>query len=424
MINLSGYGLLGEKLSHSFSKIIHEKLGRYTYDLLPMNIDELHSFLKKRDFKGVNVTIPYKREVMLFCDEIDETAKSIGAVNTIVNKEGKLIAYNTDFYGFLYTLRQNNIIVKNKIVYILGSGGTSKTIKACMEYLNAKEIVIVSRNSSQNKITYEEALQRKDAQIIVNATPNGMYPNNYNLPIEIDAFKNLYAVIDVIYNPLNTRLLQKAKQKDIIYVNGLQMLVAQAVYAARFFLDEEIDEEKIDIIYREILSELCNIVFVGMPSAGKSTIAKELSKLLNRQFVDIDSLIEEKENMKIPQIFETFGEEYFRKLEHDIIKEISKKTNLVIATGGGAILDKENIINLKQNGLILFIDRPIENLIVGGNRPLSKDEDAIKKLYDDRYNLYLNASDFVVENNGDINKALNLAKERYYEAIFKGKKNV
>lgn len=411
------YGLLGEKLAHSFSKIIHEKLNRYSYDLMPMNIQELHSFLKKRDFDGVNVTIPYKQEVIPFCDEVDETAKQIGVVNTIVNRNGKLIAYNTDFYGFLYTLQKNKIMVENKTVYILGSGGTCKTVKAVLEHLKAKEIVIVSREASKNKITYDQAMQRKDANIIVNASPKGMYPNNQDMPIDISEFEHLTAVVDVIYNPLNTRFLQQAKKKNITHVNGLLMLVAQAVYASEFFLNEKIVETKIDEIYQDILSDLLNIVLVGMPSSGKSTIGEALSKLFNRQFVDIDSLIEQETQMNILQIFEQYGELYFRKLEHDAIQKVAKQTGCVIATGGGAVLDCENILNLQQNGIVVFINRSLNDLLIGGKRPLSRSKEAIEKLYHERYPLYLDSSDFVVQNNGDIEQAVNIIKENFYEAI-------
>lgn len=414
---MSKYGLLGEKLSHSFSKIIHEKLNQYSYDLMPMNAEELHSFLNARDFNGVNVTIPYKQEVIPFCDEIDDTAKRIGAVNTIVNRNGKLIGYNTDFNGFLFMLRKNHIDVKNKIVYILGSGGTSKTVKAVLEYLNAKEIVIVSRIASESKITYTKALQRKDANIIVNTSPKGMYPNNQDLPIDISEFENITAVVDVIYNPLNTRLLQQAKKKNITYVNGLYMLVAQAIFAAEYFLNEKIVESEIDRIYQDILCDLQNIIIVGMPSAGKSTIGKAISKLLNRQFVDIDSLIEKETQMSIPQIFEQQGESYFRNLEHDAIEKVAKQTGIVIATGGGALLNSENILNLRQNGVIVFIDRPLDALLVGGHRPLSKSKEAIEKLYHERYPIYLASCDFVVQNNGDLQQAISLVKENFYATI-------
>lgn len=417
VIGMNQYGLLGEKLSHSFSKIIHEKLERYHYDLLPMDKDTLHAFLRKKEFKGLNVTIPYKQEVIPFCDIIDETAEKIGAVNTIVNENGVLTAYNTDFYGFLYTLKKNKIDVENKIVYILGSGGTCKTVKAVMEFQKAKKIVIVSRIDSEEKISYEQAISLGEAQIIVNASPKGMFPNTSESPINLANFPQLEAVVDVIYNPMKTRLLQQAQERNIVYVNGLLMLVAQAVYAAQFFLDETFSEEVIDKIYYELRQDMTNLVVVGMPSAGKSTIGRIVAQQLNRDFVDLDSVIEEQEGSTIPQIFEQHGEEYFRKIESRVLAEVSVKTGLVIATGGGALLKEENCKNLKQNGLIIFIDREIELLHIGGNRPLSKSRDALEQLYQTRYPIYCSVADIIVKNNGERNGAIEAIKESFYEAV-------
>ncbi|MEG2429958.1 MAG: shikimate kinase, partial [Oscillospiraceae bacterium] len=310
---MADYGLLGEKLSHSFSKIIHEKLQKYHYELMPMNIEELHLFLKNKKFSGVNVTIPYKKEVMAFCDKIEENAKKIGAVNTIVNENNKLIGYNTDFSGFLYLLKKNNINVKNKTVLILGSGATHQTIKAVLEYEQAKKIFIVSRKTNENNsnyITYDDVKNNVEAsksQIIINATPVGMFPNCNEISLDLANFDNLEAVVDAIYNPLNTRLLQQAKQKKVKSVNGLLMLVAQAVYACELFTNQKIPQDILLNIYNEIQSELVNIVFVGMPSAGKSTVGIELAKIMKREFVDIDELIKEKEKMTIPQIFKEKG---------------------------------------------------------------------------------------------------------------------
>ncbi len=414
---MSRYGLIGEKLSHSFSKIIHEKLCDYSYDLLPMNKNELHGFMMKKQFDGINVTIPYKLDVIPYCDEIDDTARRIGSVNTIVNKNGKLIGYNTDFYGFLYTIKVNNINVVDKIVMILGSGGTCKTVNAVAKYLQAKEIIIVSRTQSEHSITYEQALKRQDVDVIVNASPKGMYPNNDECGLDISNFKSLSAVIDVIYNPLKTRLLQQAQANNIQYVNGLQMLVAQAKYAAEFFTGEKIADIKIKEIYKELMLYLSNIVLVGMPSSGKTTIGQEVSILLNKKFVDTDEIIEKENNMTIPQIFEECGEKEFRQLEQNAISNISKQTNLVIATGGGAILDEKNILNLQQNGVVVFIDRALDDLLIGQNRPLSKSKSDIEKLYKIRHTIYLSCSDITVCNTGNIQDAVNILIEKYHDFV-------
>lgn len=399
---MSDYGLLGEKLTHSFSKIIHEKLEKYSYDLLPMGIKSLGDFLLEKEFKGVNITIPYKQEVMKYCDFIDDKATKIGAVNTIVNRNGKLNGYNTDIDGFLYLLRKNSVEVRGKTVYILGSGATSKTVKYALLNQNAGEIITVSRTEETDKTTYKQALENHNAQIIINTSPCGMYPNNSETPLNLGEFEKLEAVIDVVYNPLKTRLLQQANELNLVTANGLLMLVAQAVFAAELFLDVKYDTNIIDRIYEEISSDLKNIVLVGMPSAGKSTIGKVLSKSLCRDFIDIDSIIEERLKMKIPAIFEQKGEAYFRQIESEIIAEFSKKNGLIIATGGGALMNSESVLNLQQNSTIIFIDRPLENLETGGNRPLSNNNEALLKLFETRYPLYKSQSDMIVKNDGNI----------------------
>ncbi|WMJ22523.1 shikimate kinase [Paludicola sp. MB14-C6] len=404
---MSRYGLLGDKLGHSFSKIIHEKLGFYSYDLLPMEKDELHEFLTKKDFDGVNVTIPYKLDVIPYCDEIDDTVAQIGSANTIVNRNGKLKAYNTDFYGFLYNMQFHHIAMKDKVVMILGSGGTCKTVTAVAKFQGAKEIVIVSRTESDTTITYNQAKQREDVQVLVNASPSGMYPNNQNCPIDINCFPNLEAVVDVIYNPLKTKLLQQAQQRNIPFANGLLMLVAQAKFAAELFIDEKIPDQEIERIYQELKSDLSNVVLVGMPSCGKSTIGRELSKLLNKEFVDIDSLIEEEMKLAIPQIFERYGEIGFRSIERNVVANAAKQTGMIVATGGGVVLNPDNIKDLKQNGIIILIDRSTDELLVGNNRPLSKSKQAIEEMYRNRYPIYMACSDIVVFNNGDIERAVN-----------------
>ena len=403
---MSEYGLLGEKLTHSFSKIVHQKLGEYSYDLLPMSVELLDEFLQKKEFKGVNVTIPYKQEVMKYCDYIDEKAMDIGAVNTIVNESGKLNGYNTDIDGFLYLLKKNNINVQGKVVYILGSGATSKTVKYALESENASEIIIVSRSTGDNKITYVQAKKDHKAEIIINTTPSGMYPNNDSKPLNLSEFNKLEAVVDVVYNPLKTRLLQQANELNLTYANGLLMLVAQAVFAAELFLKRKFDTNIIDKIYNKINSDLKNIVLVGMPSAGKSTVGWLLSKRLYRNFIDIDCVIEQRLNMKITDIFEQKGEIFFRSFESEIIAEFSKQNGLVIATGGGVLMNQNNVLNLQQNSTIIFIDRPLEKLKTGGNRPLSNNREAVLKLYEQRYPVYKSHSDITVENDGDVEQVL------------------
>jgi shikimate dehydrogenase len=414
---MSRFGLLGEKLGHSFSKIIHEKLGYYTYDLLPMGKEELHEFLNKKEFNGVNVTIPYKQVVLSYCDVLDESVQQIGSANTIIHRNGKLEAYNTDFYGFQYMLDWNSMTLKDKVVMILGSGGTCKTVTAVAKRQGAKEIIIVSRSESDTTITYNQAAKRFDVQVLVNASPVGMYPNNQDCPIDLAHFPNLEAVVDVIYNPLKTKLLQQAQERNIPYTNGLLMLVAQAKFAAEYFINQSISNSEIDRIYRELKVDMSNVVLVGMPSCGKSTIGKELSKLLNKEFVDIDSLIEEEMQLSIPQIFKRYSEIGFRGIERNIVANAAKLTGKVIATGGGVVLNPDNIKDLKQNGIIVFIDRAIDKLLVGRNRPLSKSKKALSEMYQLRYPLYQACCDVLVKNDDDLQKAVEQVKEGYYEAV-------
>ena len=418
------YGLIGEKLGHSFSKIIHEKLADYTYELCPLAKDELDAFMTAKQFKAINVTIPYKQDVIPHCDVLDDSAKRIGVVNTIVNRDGKLFGYNTDFAGFLYNLNAHGITLKDKKVMICGSGGTCKTVTAVAEYMGAKEILVVSRSKKENAVTYEECIRHKDVDVVVNASPKGMYPNNGESPLDLSNFPNCKAVVDVIYNLLKTRLLQQAEQLGMKAVNGLEMLVAQAKFAVEHFLSTEIENDKIDQITLELLKQLTNIVLIGMPSSGKTLTGKALCKYIDKTVVDTDAVIVERSGMSIKEMFARHGETYFRQWEHDVIEEFSKQNGLIIATGGGAIKNEENIQNLKQNGVVMFIDRDLEHLLVTDDRPLSKDTNAVAKLYEERYPLYTKYGDLRVPNNypmeisqQELDELMNTILEDYHEIL-------
>lgn len=400
------YGLLGEHLPHSFSKIIHEKFGKYNYELKELSLDGFKKFMQAKKFKGINITIPYKETALDFVDEIDESAKAIGAINTVINKNGTLIGFNTDYLGLKLLIEKNNITIKNKKIVILGSGGTSKTAYTVAKNLGAKEIIKVSRSKKDNTCSYEELEKlHNNADVLFNTTPVGMYPNNEESIIDLNIFHNLNAVIDVIYNPLKTTLLINAENKGIKAVSGLYMLVAQAAFAADMFLEDESIIPKIDNVYKELLNEKTNIVLIGMPASGKSTIAKELSKKLNRSFVDTDALIVEKYGA-ISDIFEKYGEEHFRSIETKIIKEVSSLSGIIIATGGGAVLKEENIRALKQNGKLYFLNRPLSELIPTSDRPLASDENKIKKLYNDRIDIYTNLAEEIITVKNDASFAV------------------
>lgn len=387
------YGCIGERLAHSFSKEIHNRLAPYNYELCEVKKEDLELFLTKKEFKAINVTIPYKQEVIPFLDFIDDNAREIGAVNTIVNKDGKLHGYNTDFLGMNALAKRMGIDFKDKKVLILGSGGTGKTAGLVALKNGAKEIITVSRSKG---VTYTDAKKNHcDAQIIINTTPCGMFPNNQTNPIDIADYPETEAVLDAVYNPICTRLVRTAKDKGIKAEGGLYMLVAQAVFASKLFTDTNYDNKIIDKIFKEIYTEKQNLVLIGMPSCGKTTVGKIVAKLLGREFIDTDVLIKEKYG-EISEIFKNQGEKAFRDIETETIFEASKKCGAVIATGGGAPLRKENVSELKANGRLIFIDRPLELLAPSEDRPLSQNANAIKKIYDERYSVYKEAADVII----------------------------
>ena len=404
------YGLIGEKLGHSFSKEIHERLG-YDYELISVAKKELENFLVARDFLGINVTMPYKSAVIPYLDVIDEPARKIGAVNTIVNRDGKLYGYNTDFYGMRELISHAEIDPSGKKVAILGSGGTSKTAKAVFEELGAGEIIIVSRSG---ELSYDEFYkQHRDTEIIVNTTPVGMFPNVFERPVDISGFDNLCGVIDAVYNPLDTTLVRDAKDRGIKAEAGLYMLVAQAVIASGLFLGTTYPSYTIDIVYEGLRAEKENIVLIGMPSSGKSTVGRLLAQMTGCGFIDTDELIEAKIKMSIKDFILLHGEDEFRRVECGIIKEIAGLTGHVIATGGGVVLKEDNLYALKYNGKIVFIDRPLYDLVATESRPLSSDRAALEKLYNDRYPIYKASCDIHVNVKGSATDVASDILENY-----------
>lgn len=398
------YGLIGEKLGHSFSKEIHERISTYKYQICEVSKEDFDNFMITRDFKAINVTIPYKEKVIPYLDFIDNIAKEIGAVNTIVNKNGKLFGYNTDFYGLKSLIEKNDIDINNKKVLILGTGGTSKTANAVAKSLNAREIIFASINNEPGTVSYDEAIDNhKDTEVIINTTPCGMYPNNDGLIIDINNFPKLTSICDVVYNPLRTTLIQNGIKKGLKVASGLYMLVGQAVYASGIFKDEKVSLDIIDEVFNEIYQNKQNIILIGMPSCGKSTIGKLLSEKLNKEYIDSDNLIEEELKMPIKNFLTADNEKEFRDIEELVIEKIAKGSNLVISTGGGVIKRPINIERLKKNGKIIFIDRDLEKLIPTNDRPLSSNIENLKKLYNERYHIYQSSADIIVKNNDNIN---------------------
>ncbi|MCI6639500.1 MAG: shikimate dehydrogenase [Pygmaiobacter massiliensis] len=399
------YGLLGEHLSHSFSKQIHEQLADYTYDLIELAPDQLAGFLEQKAFQALNVTIPYKEAVIPFLDEIDPQAQAIGAVNTIVNKNGRLCGYNTDFDGMKALFSHSGTNPAGKVCLVLGTGGTSKTARAVLAHLGAREVLVASRTGKGSALTYQQASERSDIQIIVNATPCGMYPNAQDCPIDPGCFPKLEAALDAIYNPLRSRLVLRTQAAGHIAEGGLYMLVAQAVYACEKFLDHPLDPQKIDQVYADLLFQKTNLVLIGMPGSGKSTVGKLLAQTTGRTFVDLDEEIVKEAGCPIAQIFQTQGEEVFRQMEEQICARFGAKNGLVIATGGGAVLRQKNLENLRQNGRLFFLDRPLELLEVGHGRPLAADRAASRKRYEERYPIYCACADYRIENAGSLQQA-------------------
>ena len=413
------YGLIGEKLGHSFSADIHSMLGDYEYSLCPMPPEALGEFMEARDFCGINVTIPYKQEVIHYLDEIDPSAAAIGAVNTVVNRGGRLIGYNTDFYGMCCLVKRIGIDMRGKTVAILGTGGTSKTAAAVAEHLGATQVVKVSRNpDGQDEISYQQLYEAADSvNVIINTTPVGMYPNITSSPIELDRFTSLCGVVDTVYNPLCTELVLLAKERGISAEGGLYMLVAQAARAAAHFFEDDCFLEKIDEIFTKLYFDKLNIVLTGMPGSGKSTIGKRLSQMLDREVFDIDVVVADRVGMSLPEHFAKYGEQPFRELESQAIDDLAGYSGRIISTGGGSILRAYNVHALRRNGIIAFLDRPLEDITPTEDRPLSRDREALKKRYDERYHIYCATADVAINVNGGIDQTAEAVIKAIMEKI-------
>lgn len=389
-------GLLGRTLGHSYSPQIHRMLADYDYRLYEVEPDNLAVFLQSACYSGLNVTIPYKKAVIPYCDTLSDTANRLGAVNTLVRRDGKLIGHNSDYFGFLSMVQQCGVSPSGKKALVLGSGGASATAVAVLEELGAKTVVI-SRSGSDN---YNNLEHHADAAVIVNATPVGMYPNTDKSPVDISMFTKLECVLDLIYNPSNTILLQEAQKRNIPNRNGLWMLVAQAKESAEWFTGESIPDTVIAQIYRHIQKQTENVILVGMPGCGKSTIGKLLAQKLGRTFIDADEAVIAYGGKSIPEIFSEVGEDGFRALETKVLSEIGKRSGTVIATGGGCVTRPENYPLLHQNGRIIWVKRHIDALPTDG-RPLSL-ANKPAELYAKRKPLYDAFCDFSVNNDQDI----------------------
>ena len=386
-------GLLGRKLGHSYSPQIHACLGSYSYDLFEKEPDEVETFLKTGDFTAINVTIPYKQTVIPFCSELSQTARRIGAVNTIVRREdGSLIGHNTDYFGFLSTVKHSGLDPYGKKVLVIGNGGASKPAITVMEELGARVTVITHKEN-----TPENLRKHDDAAILVNATPVGMYPNTGLSPVDLSLFPRLEGVLDMIYNPARTQLLLDAEERGLITENGLWMLVAQAKEASEWFTGSPIDDALIGTIHQSLRLQMENIILIGMPGSGKSTIGRHLAAKLSKEFVDADAQIVSAAGMTIPEIFSRSGEAGFRQIESKVLSDLGKYSGIIIATGGGCVTRECNYAHLHQNGTIFCLDRQLSKLPTDG-RPLSQ-KGKLGEMYRIRHPLYQRFADYTVDNN-------------------------
>ncbi len=388
------YYLIGNPLGHSWSVPIHRALGDYPYALKPIPPEELDAFLCARQFSGLNVTIPYKQTVIPYCDALTESARAIGAVNTVYFDGARMIGHNTDYAGFAYLARRTGIDFDGKQVYILGSGGTARTVRAVAEHGGAAAVTVVSR---QGEFRYADLYAAKGEFILINTTPVGMYPNTDVSPVELGRLPGCIGLLDVIYNPLRTPLVQAARARGIPASGGLPMLVAQAAYAAEKFLGRALDEDIVERTLADIAAQTANIVLIGMPGVGKTTVGKLLAAATGREFVDTDARITERAGIPIPEIFAAQGEAAFRALEREVVAEVSPERSLVIACGGGAVLAPENRTALRQNGRVYCLRRPIELLATDG-RPLSGDPARMREMEKLRRPLYDETADLTLEN--------------------------
>ena len=404
-------GLLGRKLGHSFSPRIHSFFGDYSYDLFEVEPDKLSAFMKSDAFDALNVTIPYKKDVIPYCAELTDAARTIGSVNTVVRRaDGTLLGDNTDAAGFTGMVRRLNVDPAGKKAVILGSGGASLTAQYVLHQMGASEVVVISRSGENN---YENIERHADARILVNTTPVGMYPNNGLAPLDIARLPNLEDVLDLIYNPANTQLLLDAQARGIPCINGLFMLVEQARKASERFTGNSISSDCGKKVYNALRSETENIILIGMPGCGKTTIGQILAEKTGKPLLDADAVLVQKIGMSIPEFFATHTEDEFRRAETEVLCEICRLSGQIIATGGGCVTRPENKNLLRQNGRVFFIERDLGLLPTDG-RPLSQ-RGKLENMYAARHPFYLDFADVRIENDGAPEDAAAKIMEVFYE---------
>ena len=388
------YGLIGEHLGHSYSVPIHRLISGEDYELREIAPADLGTFMTRKEFRAINVTIPYKQDVIPYLDEISDTAREIGTVNTIVNRDGRLYGTNTDAAGLQALLARVCPDIRGRKTLVLGTGGTSKTAVYTAKTMGAEPVIRVSRSAREDAVTYEEALRdHRDAEILINTTPCGMFPAAEDMPVDITGFPELRGVVDVIYNPLRTKLVLAAMRRGIPAEGGLYMLVAQAVRAAEVFRGIRYEEGLTEKIYRRMARDKENIVLTGMPGSGKSAVSSILGARTGREVIDTDRMIVEKAGMEITEIFRRYGEKHFRDLESEVIREAAARAGAIISTGGGAILREENVDALRRNGRLVWLDRKPDDLVPTDDRPLADSREKMTALYAAREPIYRATAD-------------------------------
>ncbi len=397
------YGLIGKTLGYSYSPQIHKELGIDGYEKIQLSESELKEFFSKKDFVGLNVTIPFKEKVLKYLDEIEKNAAEIGSVNTVFNDGGKLIGYNTDYFGLKYCIEKLGVPLEGLTVCVLGSGGASKCAVKLAKDLSAKKVSVVSRNG---EINYQTLKEQKDVEFIINATPVGMNETFGECLVDLSDFPKLKGVVDLIYNPNITELLFRAKTLGVPCINGLSMLVAQAKKSEEIWLKKSIRESEIERIEKKLNKSVKNVVLIGMPGCGKSSVGKEIAKILGREFIDTDEQFQKTFNTSPAQCIKAEGENSFREKESSVIKTVSRESGKVIATGGGAPIKEINRKNLMSNGTIVYLERDINSLATD-NRPLSEGKDGVKELFKKRKAIYESFCDVKIDANASIIKTAN-----------------
>lgn len=407
------FGVVGQALSYSYELFVHSLIGDYNYKIHEISTNEFSTLIKTNDFKALNILSPYKKIAYDLSTAVSASALKSRFANLVTKDEdGTIKAYNTDYDAFKLLLNKHNVDVTDKKVLILGTGGVANAAKVALNEAGAAKVVFVSRHGQNN---YDNISINFDSDILINATPVGRYPNNGLSPIDLDGFSKLFLVIDFVYNPIRTALIQQAIERGIRVISGSYMLAASAVSSARIFLEEQFDNDFIDSLKKKILSEKLNITLIGMPGSGKADIGRALAGTLQRPFVDLDVEVEKMENMSVADIFSTRGEGYFRAAEKNIALKYCKQNGNIISTGGGAILSKENRNAIRENSFVVYIERNFLDLYNDGRATPTSIEN-LQRMNELRTPIYESMADTIIRAHSSIDANVNMILEAFKNA--------